>query len=743
MIAGLLPALLFLVPPGQPAGAAVTANPGPDIVIETGHEARLDGSRSTGPGRLSYRWKAATGPDISETTTAFEAPVNWADEYGTRMRGWLHPQANGEYTFWIASDDGGELWLSDGPAPEGKRLVASVTEWTGAGEWDKYPSQKSAPVRLKAGGAYYIEALQKEGRGWDSLAVAWVAPNGPREVVPGRFLSDMASGPRGRRGRITREVWLGIPGGGVADLVRNPRFTGAPVALAGATTPRPLFAPSSPGTYTFELKVSSGARSATARAKVRCIMDDRPATITVDTLKVRAPVNPRCLGINVNYLVDDESRRTNPVRTLAEALKEMGVRVLRYPGGDKSDSMLWSRPPYDRADPAIAVSGDWDWPATDRHLFMEDRKTWRIKSMDFDSYMKLAASVGAESTLVTCLDAGFRTPSEHHEAVPMEELVRNAVEWVKYTKRKGFPVRCWEIGNESYFEAGAVAYADAVKRFAKAMKEADPDCRIGATGLYGDSVGGKDREADIPWNKALMEKAGKWLDYVIVHDYPNYGWKGYSGYLDRDPDFTAGIRNTREMLAKWAPEEARDRIKVALTEYGTIDYAKEETWANVADLGHSLVLVNMIGQYLSEPVLDFATMWNTRWVGNEREPRDVHDALAPDNRLTPTGMALAVWAKCLGTRMLEVGDSRLLKVFAMHTPETGALSVFLLNKGLSPHEVTLEVANGTRNAGERWLYSGTGPGDLAPRFEKAGVVELKDGKATLVLPPVSLTIAGF
>jgi alpha-L-arabinofuranosidase len=477
--------------------------------------------------------------------------------------------------------------------------------------------------------------------------------------------------------------------------------------------------------------------------KVRCIVDDRPEKVLVDLRAIRTPVNPRCLGINLDYLMDDETRRVNPVRPLSAALKEMGVRVLRFPGGDKSDSMLWSHPPYDRADPVIAVSGDWDWPAMDRTLFMEDRRTWRVKPMDFDAYTALSGEIGAESSLVVCLDPAFRTRDAHHEAVAMERLVLNAVEWVRYARRRGFRVRCWEIGNESYFVAGATTYADAVARFASAMKEADPDARIGATALYGESVGGKDQASGIPWNRAVLEGAGKWLDYLIVHDYPNYGWKGYSGYLDRDPDFTAGVRKTRKTIAKWAPVEARNRIKVALTEYGTIDYAKDETWANVSDLGHSLLLANMIGQYLSEPDLDYATMWNTRWVGNEKEPRDVHDALAPDNRLTPTGTALALWAEFLGSRMADLSTGRLLKVYAMHTPETGALAVFILNKGMSAHEVTLEVANGARTSGERWLYSGTGPGDLAPVLARAGKVELKGGMASLLLPPVSLTVVGF
>jgi hypothetical protein len=95
--------------------------------------------------------------------------------------------------------------------------------------------------------------------------------------------------------------------------------------------------------------------------------------------------------------------------------------------------------------------------------------------------------------------------------------------------------------------------------------------------------------------------------------------------------------------------------------------------------------------------------------------------------------------------MLDVKDGRLLKVFAMHTPETGRLAVLLINKGMSPHEAVLEVANGTRTAGpgERWVYSGAGPGDLAPKLEKAGTVELKEGKTRLVLPPVSLTVVDF
>ncbi|MEL6650459.1 MAG: PA14 domain-containing protein, partial [Bacteroidota bacterium] len=48
----------------------------------------------------------------------FEIPVNSGNTYGARVRGYICPPTTGNYSFWIASDDKGELWLStdDNPA---------------------------------------------------------------------------------------------------------------------------------------------------------------------------------------------------------------------------------------------------------------------------------------------------------------------------------------------------------------------------------------------------------------------------------------------------------------------------------------------------------------------------------------------------------------------------------------------------------------------------------------------------
>jgi hypothetical protein len=134
-------------------------------------------------------------PSGRELLSSFEGPVDWADSYGSRLSGWLVPPKSGEYIFWIASDDGGELWLSTDVDPNNAQLIASVSGWTDSQNWESMPSQKSAAVTLQADQKYYIQALQKEGSGGDNVAVAWQPPGGAREVIPGTYVQTYALPP--------------------------------------------------------------------------------------------------------------------------------------------------------------------------------------------------------------------------------------------------------------------------------------------------------------------------------------------------------------------------------------------------------------------------------------------------------------------------------------------------------------------------------------------------------------------
>jgi YVTN family beta-propeller protein len=130
-------------------------------------------------------------PAGRDTRTTFEAPTNWADNYGTRMRGWIHPPVTGQYRFWIAGDNEAELFLSTNDSGDIATPICRVPDWSNSREWAKYPDQASVLITLQAGQRYYIEALMKEGVGGDNLAVAWeiLGANSGPVVIGGQYLT--------------------------------------------------------------------------------------------------------------------------------------------------------------------------------------------------------------------------------------------------------------------------------------------------------------------------------------------------------------------------------------------------------------------------------------------------------------------------------------------------------------------------------------------------------------------------
>lgn len=154
------------------------------------------GISGAGVSNLTSNPNYPNNPTGRELITCLEGPVNWTDNYGTRMRGYLYPPTTGSYTFWIAGDDNCQLWLSTDGTPANKAQIAYIggSGWTDSRQWDKFASQQSLPRTLTAGQKYYIEVLHKENTGGDNIAVAWSGPGIAQEVIPGRYLSPWFAG---------------------------------------------------------------------------------------------------------------------------------------------------------------------------------------------------------------------------------------------------------------------------------------------------------------------------------------------------------------------------------------------------------------------------------------------------------------------------------------------------------------------------------------------------------------------
>src|SRR5579864_5226182 len=130
-------------------------------------------------------------PSGSDELPSFSAATNSGIYYLARMRALVVPPATGDYTFFIASKGASELRLSTNADPAKLQKIAFVPtgKQTFSEQWNKYPSQSSTPVRLQAGRAYFISAIQEQHGGRDdNLSVGWEGPGIERAVIDGKFL---------------------------------------------------------------------------------------------------------------------------------------------------------------------------------------------------------------------------------------------------------------------------------------------------------------------------------------------------------------------------------------------------------------------------------------------------------------------------------------------------------------------------------------------------------------------------
>ncbi|UCF13915.1 MAG: hypothetical protein JSW59_10920 [Phycisphaerales bacterium] len=153
---------------------------------------------------VASRWENITGTDLNTLKTNPRYPNNpdvteevmefaWngpdLDDYGGRIEAWLYVPSTGDFTFWLNTDDQGELWLSTDDDPGSAKLIARESSWSALNAWGA-GEEKSRPVPLIGGQKYYIMAMWKEGGGGDHCQVAWQGPDVPeRTVIAGTNLS--------------------------------------------------------------------------------------------------------------------------------------------------------------------------------------------------------------------------------------------------------------------------------------------------------------------------------------------------------------------------------------------------------------------------------------------------------------------------------------------------------------------------------------------------------------------------
>lgn len=173
--------------------------------------------------------------------------------------------------------------------------------------------------------------------------------------------------------------------------------------------------------------------------------------VNVDAAKAVRLADARWFGVNA--AVWDNYFDTSPTVSL---LKEMGTRVLRFPGGSLSDEYHWAS--------NTSLTNNWQWATS------------------FAWFEHVATNIGAQVFLT--VNYGTGTPEE-------------AAGWVRHanvTNHCGF--KYWEIGNENYgtWETDsntdpheAYTYAVRARSYFQQMKAVDPTIKVGVVAAPGET----------------------------------------------------------------------------------------------------------------------------------------------------------------------------------------------------------------------------------------------------------------
>lgn len=271
----------------------------------------------------------------------------------------------------------------------------------------------------------------------------------------------------------------------------------------------------------------------------------------------------RCIYDGIYVGDDSDIPNVNGMRKdVVDALKEIGVPVLRWPGGCFADEYHWRDGIGDKADRRRMVNTNWGGVVEDN-------------SFGTHEFMELCSQIGCEPYIALNLGSGtVREASEWIEYMTAPAGSSVANERVANGQTEPWKVKYIGIGNENWGCGGSMDpeyYASEYKRYQQFCK----DC--GDNHLYKIACG--PNSEDYHWTEELMKRINKWHARAIsLHYYTLPGdWehKGSAMEFD-DKEYYITIQKTLhiadiidkhlEIMDKYDPEHD---ISLIVDEWGT------------------------------------------------------------------------------------------------------------------------------------------------------------------------------
>lgn len=463
-------------------------------------------------------------------------------------------------------------------------------------------------------------------------------------------------------------------------------------------------------------------------------VNETPIEITVDVNNVLRTLTGNEVGLNMNYLMDDAIITGNNSSKTADGIKQTGAKILRYPGGEKSDNYYFASPPYTSANPSAITC---IFPIKDgNNRFINADFTAKSEVMDFDEFMSVCAQTSANPMIVVPYDAIYMNTTWCNGVRPTKaQLIENAKQWVRYANiTKNYNVKLWMIGNESFHVNGSgfttpEQYALDIVEFADAMRTVDSSIKIIANGKAN------------WWTTLLLSPAVDKIDYLAVSNYLPAGISSYDKFRTNNGSLNGETDQAIAFIDEVALGSNKTRIAVIESEFNSIDFNNANGWSNVNNLGHALCSFQMLADGLLKPKLYNACFWNTRWINNTTNPQDLYDVLQANGSLNANGVSLSILGKNLLSTMVSTTAGGGIKSYASYNNTNKQLKVFLLNKELTPKKIKLSFSNYLSTFSfNKWEFRGNGPEDKFPTWTEAATNQLGTQVLEIILPATSITM---
>jgi hypothetical protein len=290
-------------------------------------------------------------------------------------------------------------------------------------------------------------------------------------------------------------------------------------------------------------------------------------------------------------------------------LKDIGIQVVRFPGGNASNDYFWDATDINdcpEGTPSIIYKSDFKKTTPPK---LGNNGSYRTRPKDYYELLMRTKATGS-----ICVNYSFSLYSETEDEIKrVNDAADYAASWVYEVNIKNqLGIKFWEIGNENWGkwqsgynvkDRGVIdpkKYGQHCRVFIEKMKAVDPSIKIGVVGYQKPKT---NNPVQKKWNELVIPEIIDFADFYILHDYyAKYGAKLSPTEMLAAVDTTySHIKVVNQAIEEFTDKKAK-HLPIALTEFNTRSNATISKKDGATNVSHSagIFFAHSIGEIIRQ-----------------------------------------------------------------------------------------------------------------------------------------------